>query len=95
MGCKIARLKTWGAKSHNWQKIGVKSAIKPCFFYKHDTDYLAAKNISNAIPYTVFEALITCSYFLAHWRNDVDATLENRTSRTRENRNCGDHKKTS
>jgi len=29
MGCKIARLKTWGAKSHNWQKIGVKSAIKP------------------------------------------------------------------
>jgi len=29
MGCKIARLKTWGAKSHNWQKIGGKSAIKP------------------------------------------------------------------
>ncbi|AES92021.1 hypothetical protein MTR_4g122880 [Medicago truncatula] len=28
MGCKIARLKTWGAKSYNWQKIGVKSAIK-------------------------------------------------------------------
>jgi len=29
MGCKIARLKTWSAKSHNWQKIGGKSAIKP------------------------------------------------------------------
>jgi len=29
MGCKIARLKTLGAKSHNWQKIWGKSAIKP------------------------------------------------------------------
>jgi len=29
MGCKIARLKLWGAKSHNWQNIGGKSAIKP------------------------------------------------------------------
>jgi hypothetical protein len=29
MGGKIARLKLWGAKSHNWQNIGGKSAIKP------------------------------------------------------------------
>lgn len=29
IGGKIARLKLWGAKSHNWQTIGGKSAIKP------------------------------------------------------------------
>lgn len=29
MGCKIACLKPWGAKSHNWQNIAGKSAIKP------------------------------------------------------------------
>jgi len=32
MGCKIARLKLWGAKSHNWQTIGRESAIKS-FYY--------------------------------------------------------------
>jgi len=34
MGCKIARLKTWGAKSHNWQKIGVKVQLSLSFVIK-------------------------------------------------------------
>lgn len=32
MGCKIAQLKTWSTKLHNWQKIRVKSAIKPIIY---------------------------------------------------------------
>jgi len=33
MGCKIARLKTWGAKSHNWQKIGGKVQLSQNDYY--------------------------------------------------------------
>ena len=32
MGCKIAQLKQWGAKSHNWEKIGRKVQLSLFFF---------------------------------------------------------------
>ncbi|KEH29173.1 hypothetical protein MTR_4g027245 [Medicago truncatula] len=41
IGGKIARLKLWSAKSHNWQTIGGKSAIKPILAVLFETGYEA------------------------------------------------------